>query len=153
MASDSVALVTVTFLSFGHKHSVPETDHNFSVRHFDNPSKKARDAGDGRTTRLQAEIFSHPNFEENYAKLCAEITEYIKNLDKSKNCLTIGIGCEHGKDRSPALCYKLAKDFGKSKQFSTAVAHHDINYVKREIKRKKEYDKRRSEKRAPEEED
>ena len=129
-------------ISFGARYGSPkEADVIISVKHFENPSKEARDNYTGTSKRLQKEIYAQPNFETYYS----EVLEQIRELSSTGDELVVGIGCEEGKHRSVAIVERLAMDLGKLFE-EVEVEHRDIGRKRDEKKKNRSYVERRKQK-------
>lgn len=144
----------ISLVSFGNRYSAPKnTDLVISVAHFENPPRELRAKMTGLSSRLQSEFYGHPSFEDNYSEVMSEVIEFLKtNKSKNPNVVMVAIGCEEGKHRSVAIIEKLKLDlnnqYDENLYESIVVSHRDIDHKQKQITQKKQYDKRRQEKRG-----
>ncbi len=77
-------ILQLTFVSFGHKHGLPEdTHHNFNLRKLPHPEVEGKRLKDmtGLDPDLQEQLFSLPQIQEYYATVKGLIQEIIDNYD------------------------------------------------------------------------
>jgi len=150
----------VTFVSFGHKHGVPEdTHHDFNLRKLpipEVPGKRLKDLT-GLNQDLQSQFFSNPKVEKFYRRLVDSIQELIDgkmvdpNEDEDSHVeMRIGLGCHSGQHRSVAIVERLASERwtsfdGRWSEVVTQKEHPHINLksnVSKKQQRRKSRDKK-----------
>jgi len=118
----------VQFVSFGHKHGVPnQIDLLFDVRHLPNPyfDKDLKNLP-GTDNRVIGFLEKQAEVAETIRRF-ADLLEYLLPLYKreGKSYLTIGVGCTGGRHRSVMIADSLAKTFDKN-SFDVSVTHRDV---------------------------
>ena len=118
----------VQFVSFGHKHGVPnQVDLLFDVRHLPNPYFDKDLKNLPGTDRRVVEFLEKEAEVTETIKRFTDLLEYLLPLYKreGKSYLTIGVGCTGGRHRSVMTADKLAEAFDKS-SFDVTVTHRDV---------------------------
>ncbi len=83
-ASSEEQELTLTFVSFGHKHGLPDdTYQNFNLRKLPHPEVEGKRLKDmtGLDLDLQEQLFSLPQIQEYYTTVKALIQEILDNYD------------------------------------------------------------------------
>ncbi|MCR5332857.1 MAG: RNase adapter RapZ [Bacilli bacterium] len=119
--------LTVNFISFGYKKSVPQdVEIVFDARLLPNPFwVPALKEKTGLDKEVVNYIFSRKETEEYLKHVTEYLDFYLPKLEESgKKSTTIGIACSGGQHRSVAISEYLKKYY--SKRYNTNVSHRDL---------------------------
>ncbi len=126
------ALLSVQFVSFGHKYGVPrEIDLLFDVRHLPNPYFVPELKEVPGTDRKIIDFLEKEKEVKETIRRFSDLLAYLLPLYKreGKSYLTIGVGCTGGKHRSVMVADNLARALPKD-DFNVSVVHRDVHKIK-----------------------
>jgi len=127
--ASAVTPMSVTLLSFGFRHGVPEdADLVFDVRFLPNPHfVPTLQRWSGRNARVSRYVLRWPAT-KTFLRLTTDLLTFLlpQYVAEGKAYLTIGIGCTGGRHRSVALAEALGRRLTKVKGIQLRVRHRDV---------------------------
>jgi UPF0042 nucleotide-binding protein len=121
--------LTVTFVSFGFRHGVPEdADLVFDVRFLPNPHfVTSLRRWSGRNARVASYVLNRP-VARRFVRLTTELLTFLlpQYVSEGKAYLTIAVGCTGGRHRSVAIAEALAQRLRHIRGITLHVRHRDV---------------------------
>ncbi|MEO8483983.1 MAG: RNase adapter RapZ [Acidobacteriota bacterium] len=127
--AEALAPLSVTLLSFGFRHGVPEdADLLFDVRFLPNPHfVPTLKKWSGRNPRVSRYVLRSPA-SGRFLRLTAALLRFLlpQYVSEGKAYLTIGVGCTGGRHRSVAITEALARRLRRVPGIELRVRHRDV---------------------------
>lgn len=127
--AEALAPLSVTILSFGFRHGVPEdADLLFDVRFLPNPHfVPTLKKWSGRNPRVSRYVLRSPA-SGRFLRLTAALLRFLlpQYVSEGKAYLTIGVGCTGGRHRSVAIAEALARRLRPVPGIELRVRHRDV---------------------------
>lgn len=122
--------LSVTVLSFGFRHGVPEdADLVFDVRFLPNPHfVRSLQPWSGRHARVARYVLRSPAAAK-FLRLTADLLKFLlpQYVTEGKAYLTIAVGCTGGRHRSVAIAEALAKRLRAVPNTKVRIRHRDVS--------------------------
>jgi UPF0042 nucleotide-binding protein len=127
--AEALAPLSVTILSFGFRHGVPEdADLLFDVRFLPNPHfVPTLKKWSGRNPRVSRYVLRSPA-SGRFLRLTAALLRFLlpQYVSEGKAYLTVGVGCTGGRHRSVAIAEALARRLRRVPGIELRVRHRDV---------------------------